>query len=131
MKAWLQRFMYGRYGQDDLSRFLTVLALIFGAIALWMKWQLLNSLAVVLLFFCLFRVFSRNAEKRRRENLSFLRLKNKIVRSLNQRKLRFSQRKTHRFYTCPSCRQQLRVPRGKGSIVVRCPKCRTSFGEKT
>jgi hypothetical protein len=131
MKAWLERFMYGRYGQDDLGRFLSFLALILCLVALLTQWTMLNSLALALLFFCIFRIFSRNAEKRGPENLAFLRAKGKFTQSCHRLKTRLRQRKTHRFYKCPTCKQQLRVPKGKGRIVILCPKCRTSFKQKT
>jgi uncharacterized membrane protein len=45
MKARLERFMYGRYGQDDLTRFLSVFVLILYFVAIFTKWTILNSLA--------------------------------------------------------------------------------------
>ena len=32
---------------------------------------------------------------------------------------------------CPGCRQVVRVPRGKGKINIRCPKCNRQFIKKT
>lgn len=131
MKGRIQRFMYGRYGQDNLSSFLSVFALVLCIISIFTKWSMANSLAMVLLFFCLFRMFSRNLEKRKQENLTFLRLKHKITQYFKLAKLHITQRKTHRFYKCPSCKQNLRVPKGKGLITIYCPKCSTSFNKKT
>jgi predicted membrane protein len=131
MKAWLGRFMYGRYGQDDLNRFLTVLSLIFLVTAIFTQWAILNSLTMVLLIFCIFRMFSRNTEKRGRENLAYLNAKGKVTGFFKRKKSRLSQTKTYRFYKCPSCKQQLRVPKGKGRINIRCPKCQMSFEKRT
>ncbi len=131
MRTRLERFMYGRYGQDDLTRFLSILVLIICIVAIFTKWTILNSLAMVLLFFCIFRMFSRNTEKRGWENIAFLRVKGKFIRFFSNIKIRLSQRKIHRFYKCPDCKQQLRVPKGKGRISIRCPKCHTSFEKKT
>jgi len=39
--------------------------------------------------------------------------------------------KTHRYYRCPGCRQRLRVPRGRGNIVITCPKCHREFTKRT
>jgi LSD1 subclass zinc finger protein len=124
MREWIQRFMYARYGQDDLNRFLCIFALILTIINTFIRWAVLSSLATAFLFLCFFRMFSRNSEKRVQENLAFLRFFNRF-------KSRFSQRKTHRFYKCPTCKQRLRVPKGKGNISIRCPKCQTIFKKKT
>jgi|GEM_PF-2349 len=35
------------------------------------------------------------------------------------------------YFYCPSCRQQVRVPAGKGKIMVTCPKCGTRFETAT
>ncbi len=131
MKAWFQRFMYGRYGQDDLNRFLSIFALVLCVISLLTQWVTLYSLAVALMFFSIFRMFSHNAEKRGQENIAFLRIRGKVAGFFSRIKARLRQSKTHRFYKCPSCRQQLRVPKGKGRITVHCPKCHTSFEKKS
>ena len=131
MREWLQRFMYGRYGQDDLSRFLCIFALVLTIINVILRWSVLSSLATAFLFLCFFRMFSRNSKKRVQENLAFLRTGKKFIQPFNRFKSRLRQRKTHRFYKCPSCKQQLRVPKGKGNISIRCPKCQMTFKKKT
>ena len=131
MKAWFQRFMYGRYGQDNLNRFLSIFALILCIISMLTQWVFLNSLALALLFFSIFRMFSRKAEKRRQENLAFLRIKGKVTGFFSRNKERLHYSKTHRFYKCPSCKQSLRVPRGKGRVLIHCPKCHASFEKRT
>ena len=39
--------------------------------------------------------------------------------------------RTHKFFTCPNCRNRLRVPAGKGKIAITCPKCGTRFEGKS
>ena len=41
------------------------------------------------------------------------------------------ERKKYKVFICPTCKQKLRVPRGKGKISISCPKCGTSFIKKT
>ena len=75
----------------------------------------------------LFRMFSRNLPKRRSENAWFL---TKIVNPLKSQRAR-SRDKDHKYFTCPQCRTVCRVPRGKGKIIITCPKCGTSIHGKT
>ena len=113
----LRRFMYGRYGADSLNKWLLIFAVILmllGSLgsrylAPWMA--AFNTLAYVPLIWSLFRMYSRNIEARRRENAAFQR----VLTQLKDR--------DHRYYHFPKCRQTVRVPRGRGKINIRCPKC--------
>ena len=131
MKDRLQRFMYGRYGNDNLNRFISISALLFSILSIFTKGAIANSLTFLLLFLCFFRMLSKNIYKRQQENLSYLRIKSEITSYFKRTKLHISQRKTHRFYKCPSCKLKLRVPKGKGLITISCPKCKDSFNKKT
>ena len=46
-------------------------------------------------------------------------------------KVRWTQRKDYKFFTCPNCKTALRVPRGHGKVNIVCRKCGTSFTGKT
>jgi ribosomal protein L37AE/L43A len=35
------------------------------------------------------------------------------------------------YFTCPTCRKTLRVPKGQGAIIVHCPHCRYEFDAET
>ena len=131
MRNWLRQFMLGRYGVDDLSRFMIMAALIVTVLSRIVGWAVLSSFAMVLLMLYFFRMLSRNTAARSRENYTYLQLRGKAERRIKGWKDRFRQRKTHSFFSCPSCRAQLRVPKGKGNITVTCPKCRTSFDKRT
>lgn len=131
MKERLQNFMYGRYGQDNLNRFMSVMSMILLIISMFTGWTLLYSLALALLIYCVFRMFSKNTYKREQENRAYLKLQGKVTGRFSVLKTRFGQRKTHVFYKCPSCKTQLRVPKGKGRISITCPKCKTSFEKRT
>jgi len=37
----------------------------------------------------------------------------------------------HRIFTCKQCKQKLRVPKGKGRIMVTCSNCGNKFTKKT
>lgn len=121
----LRRFMYGRYGTDKLNQTLIIAALVL-LLAGWLGgrflagWlNVLSFLAYVPLIWSIVRMYSRNIEKRRRQNAAYLR----FLSALKDRE--------HRYYRCPRCRQTVRVPRGRGRINIRCPKCGEQFIKKT
>lgn len=130
MRAWLQRFMYGRYGYDQLSWFFLILYLVLYLLTLLTGLDLFYMLGSLGLFYSLFRIFSRNLPKRRGENAKFLQAVGPFLRWW---KLQSAMRKDkdHRYFKCPNCSQQLRVPRGKGKVSVTCRNCGVSFEENT
>ena len=134
MKEKLIRFMQGRYGVDQLSKFLLILGLVVVVISALFNSRvslILYILGWVLVIYCYFRVFSRNIPKRYAENQAFLAKTYKIRTFFQKQKNIWQQRKTHHIYTCPSCKQKIRIPKGKGKIEVRCPKCGTTFIKKS
>ena len=130
----LARFMYGRYGTDTLYHatfFSALVIMIVNAFVTHPTVGLILYLAeFALIFWALFRFFSRNIYKRRRENQAFCGFFGRIGRSFKLRKSKFESRKTHVFRKCPTCRSQLRLPRQKGRHVVKCPCCKTKFDVK-
>ena len=122
-KNKLRQFMAGRYGTDKLNTCILVLGVIVSIVAAILRnpWLTLvfATLSYVLMFWAIFRTFSRNTYKRYQENRKFLMLLDRI----KDRK--------HRYYSCPRCRQPVRVPRGKGKIAITCPKCKEQFIKKT
>ena len=130
MKAKLQQFMMGRYGVDNLSRFINILALILLLLSSLLQPQLTGA-AIALIIINFIRMLSRNTYKRSQENEAFLRLKGRFTGVFSGQIRRIKDYKTHRFFKCPSCKQTLRVPKGKGMISVTCPKCRNVFKRKS
>ncbi len=127
MKRKLMEFMRGRYGVDQFGRALFWATMICLIISFFVKTNLFYALALILLIYSYFRMFSRNHAKRYAENQRFLVLTAGARRSFASWKKTMAQRKTHHIYRCPGCKQKIRVPRGKGRIAITCPKCRTEF----
>ena len=123
LRAGIRQFMTGRYGTDKLSLTLLVVAMVLSILSSFMGTSLLNPvltlLSYVLMFWALFRVFSRKTYARYEENRKFLRFFDQL------------KDRTHRYFSCPKCRQTVRVPRGKGKISITCPKCKEKFVKKT
>lgn len=130
MREKLSRFMWGRYGNDQLNRFLMVIMLVFLVLHLIFRGPF-YLLALALLIYSYFRMFSRNIAKRSAENQWYLKKTMKLRGQLQKKKREWSQLKQYHIYRCPNCRQKIRVPRGRGKIVVTCRKCGTEFVKKS
>ena len=141
MKERLRKFMEGRYGADELNRFLTLcgwvllligfvlsgidskVALIIGSVLVTLSWAAL--------IYSLFRTFSKRTQERASENYKYFVCKNKVLGWFRRLKARWQDRKTHRYFRCPQCKATVRVPRGKGKIRITCPKCKHQFVKKS
>lgn len=129
----LSSFMQGRYGYDELSRFLSIAGLIIMVFSWFPHLNILYFLGLALLLWSWFRTFSRNIYKRQMELSKFLNLKGKITQKIRLYKNMWRDRKTHKYYKCPGCRTYVRIKKpAKGKrIMVTCPKCRQSFEKRT
>ncbi len=128
------RFMAGRNGNDQLNFFLLIVdvaLLLLASIFSRKMGGLLYPLVLLLLGYTYFRMLSRNLYKRRTENESYLRLRARLSSRLRVLKERWVQRREYKFFTCPSCRAVMRVPRGRGKIKIVCRKCGSSFTGKS
>ncbi|MBE6012151.1 MAG: hypothetical protein E7234_06305 [Lachnospiraceae bacterium] len=126
LRLRFSRFMIGRYGVDDFNRFLNALVFILLILGIFIS-RYFTYLGLVVIVYEYFRVFSRDISKRFKENIFYLNKKRKIDKWIANKKIRISQRKTHRFYTCPSCKKTVRIPKGKGKVMIKCPICNTEF----
>jgi len=136
MKEKLIKFMSGRYGFDQLYRFL----LLSGVLCMLLSAMLRDSAflssifhyaSVALLVWAIYRALSRNVEKRYLENLHYLERMGAVMQHFRMSKEKFQQRKEYKFFVCPTCRTNLRVPKGKGKVNITCAKCGTRFQGKT
>lgn len=128
---WLRRFMMDRYGTDQLGIALMIFYLFLVLLASLTGAWILRLLALAVLGLCLFRMLSRNRNKRYQENVKFLQVWTPVKNWFQSLTHRANDTRTHKYYHCPKCRNTLRVPRGKGKIQITCPVCRTEFIKKT
>ena len=130
----IAQLMYGRRGMDEFARFLMIATLVLIVLS-WICGGLLQSLFWLLglacLVFCYIRILSRNIYKREQENAWYLRKRTAVVRWFSSLKDRWQQRRDYRFFRCPSCHTLLRVPKGKGKLLLTCRKCGNRFERKT
>lgn len=127
----IRRFLIGRYGNDELSRFLSIAAFVLAVVSLFTKWQWLFSVAFALMLWSTFRILSKNHTGRAKERTAFLRWRQRILHPLGKTKRRIEQSRTHRFFRCPDCDTEVRVPKGKGKIRITCTQCGHKFVKRS
>lgn len=131
LMSHFMKFMNGRYGTDQLSRFMVFLGLILSIINMFVpRYIVLAVIADILFIWTLYRMFSKNIVKRTNENSRFLRILLFIRRHFRAciSSLKDHQ---HRYYVCPHCLQITRVPKGHGKITITCPSCHHEFDRKS
>ena len=138
----IRSFMSGRNGADHYS-----IALLWTGLALYLLGSIVGSIQVSPVFallgllfntlgfaayvYCIFRVFSRNVDKRRAENRRYVTLMEKRKTQRRQAKVRFQNRKTYKYFKCPGCKAWLRLKHGSGVVTITCSRCHTSFTQKS
>lgn len=147
MREKIARFMQGRYGVDELSKFMTGASLVILILEMITRWYVLTLVFWAIFIVIYYRMFSRDYGKRQQENQKFLNARYKFKAKWYQtfhkngsygntggfQKLQrdIQQKMQYHIYKCPSCSQKIRIPRGKGKIMVRCPKCHTEFMKRS
>ena len=151
MNKYRKPFFSGRNGADELSVTLVVISVIVFLAAPIFDEKYIQGIFLLLggILFVLgiLRSLSTNIGKRRHENQVFLdlfrsetkeekeRRKREEEEKREREKLRKERRKeeekTHAFFRCPQCGKELRVPKGKGKIKIRCPNCSHEFIRKS
>lgn len=131
IKMELQKFMYGRNGVDQLTVFVLVISLILSLLAGIFRLPWLRLFYYIGVILSIYRILSRDLVKRRLENQSFMQKTRVLPAWVRVQKRIVQERKTHRHFKCPSCKQRLRVPKGKGNIKITCSKCGEQFSRKS
>ncbi len=122
----LRNFMNGRYGMDGLGRFILVVGLVVmlasGFIPNgYVKRSLfVVSLALIILEYC--RMFSFKREKRVRENYKYYGILNAVKGIFGA-----GPDGNYKFFKCPGCKKQVKVPKHHGKIEITCRNCGTKF----
>ena len=132
-RAWSSKVMYGRYGVDELSMALIITSLIIMVILGWLPGvlKIFSLSAYIPMAIYIFRTFSKNIFKRQAEYYKYLSFKKSVISRFKKYEKRIKDSKTHKYFKCPNCHQELRVPKGNGKITITCPKCHTSFKGKS
>ena len=78
-RNWMARMMMGRYGTDELNRFLLIVTAVLIILGIFIHRHIIDLVVVLLLIFIYSRMFSRNIPKRQQENMKYLQVKAKVT----------------------------------------------------
>lgn len=121
---------YITYGYDALSKFLFGITLILIFINIIASSGIISLITLFLIIYCYYRLLSKKIPERYKENEQYISIRNKVVGFFKNFKYYADQARHYHIYKCPGCGQKIRIPRGKGNIMVRCPKCNTEFKKR-
>ncbi len=130
LKARIIRFMQGRHGPDELSMYTMILAIILSLVFSFTGLSVLYIVFIALWVWCLFRMFSRQLEKRNAENRRFLEWMATVRRESKAFFLRLKNARVYKYFRCPGCKARMRLKRGSGEKDITCPRCGKTFHMK-
>lgn len=135
VRASFARFMSGRYGADQLSMAQVIAALVISILGSFFGARMVAMvLSDALLIWAFFRMLSKDRYRRAHENEVYLSKTEGVRRGITEWLNRVKNGKKYRYFTChftcPKCKQRLRVPRGVGSVTVTCKNCGAKFDKK-
>lgn len=126
----IQKSMQGRYGPDELYRFLLIICLIIIIVNMFVNSIVLRILELLVFAIALYRFLSKKKSKRSKENKKYLEIVGKIKGYFTYQKKKYNDRNTHMYKKCPKCKQKIRLPLKKGTHTVKCPSCKEKFEVK-
>ncbi len=129
-KDGVRNFMIGRNGADQLSMAMLITGIVLSLLTAITKLGIFNLLGLIVLILTIFRMFSRNLEKRRAENQKFVNFRANFGTNAKQLMNRLKNMKKYKYFKCPQCGARLRLPRKVGEVTVTCGKCKNQFKQK-
>ncbi len=127
----LAQSMRGSNGPDELGTAAITASFALLLINLFTGARWLSVIALVLALYSWWRMSSHNIVQRRQENQAFVKRLGPAAAFLRDPRATVAERKAYKHLSCPSCHQQVRVPRGKGKLRVTCPACHTKFDARS
>ncbi|MBQ9984561.1 MAG: hypothetical protein IJP29_08220 [Lachnospiraceae bacterium] len=133
----MKEVMARRCGLDELNNFIMLIGFVYVVFALFTGNKLCIICGAVCIILGYMRVFSKNLEKRRKENAVYMRYMGGVVRVVKYCKvcikmwIKTLKDKEYYYFVCSACHQIIRVPKGKNKVSIRCPKCEKTFIKRT
>lgn len=132
-RSKIARFMYGRYGFDQLGRFLMGAGLVMAVLCMFLRflpthipYYVCSFLNTFFYVFAFYRILSKNTLKRTIENDSYLRLRSKVLPMIDEKTKSIRDRE-YIYKKCPKCSAKLRLKRIRGKHITKCPRCSQKF----
>lgn len=91
----MANFFQGRYGIDELYKFLFILFWIIAILSIFIRNTIIYLLEILICVFMFYRLLSRNIYKRQSENMKYLKIRDKVKGKITLQKRKWSERKTH------------------------------------
>ena len=115
-----QKFMHGRYGLDDLTKYMFYFYIILSIINIFARTYILFIIKLILIIIIFYRTLSKKIYKRSNENVKFMKIIDKF-----KIKSKPKDTDTHIYKRCHHCSRILRlpIPEKKGIKKVKCPDC--------
>ena len=153
-KVTVTEFLTGRYGYDQLSKFLMILGMILLVATMMLQNRIYSNskyvylLAIIVLGFGYYRMGSRKIEKRKEENEAYLRFmsrfsgKARMALEKDEKYRKYATfevaqeldeetNKVYYVYTCRQCGHEQRFEENMGIIKVICPHCKKELVDRT
>lgn len=127
LRETLNTFMQGRHGADEFSMALLIGGVVLSILGNLMRFSLFSLISLAAFVYGLYRMLSRDHEKRYAENQKYLAF---IHGELKQFYVRMKNIRKFKYFKCPQCQARLRLPRKVGEVTVTCGKCRHTFKQK-
>lgn len=118
-------FMHDRYGVDDIYKDGLVLCLILVILDIFIDSKILLIIQWPLILTLLYRSFSKQINKRKKENDKYLKIKKKILKPIIEIK-KYIKDDYHIYRKCHHCKTILKlpIPSKRGIKHSKCPTCK-------
>lgn len=126
----IYKFMDGRYGIDELYKFLLIICTILILLNTIIKSKIIDIIELIILIISTIRFLSKNKSKRQKENQIYIKIKNKIIKYYQYQKKRYQDHNTHIYRKCPKCKQKINITIKKRQTHSKMPQLSTSFYSK-
>ena len=127
IKNRIMRFLYGRYGVDELYYFLFAIWAVITVINMFYNSIVLYLIGLIAMVIMLVRALSKNHQKRLRENRVFMKFWKPVKSFFVLQKDRLRDMKTVRYRKCPECKAIIKLPKKRGKHTTVCPRCGNRF----